>query len=69
MVQVPNSFQIKKWFNIKNKFSVNTLATCKDAKSSTNGTLLYYERINPKILTPSRVRRVCFVNKCYFSIF
>ena len=26
-------------------------------------------RYNPKFLMPSRVKRVCFVNKCYFGIF
>ena len=34
--------QIKKWFNIKNHIFINTLVTCENAKTSTNGMGLYY---------------------------
>ena len=60
--QIPYSLQIKKWFDKKITFSVNTLVTSENAKTSTNGTHL-------KFLTHSTVRRVCFINKCYLSIF
>ena len=40
--QVPYSLQIKKWLDKKITFSVNTLVTSENAKTSTNGTHLYY---------------------------